>query len=379
MTKNKDYYEILGVAKTATEDEIKASYRKLALKYHPDRNPGNKEAEEKFKAAAEAYQVLSDAEKRKRYDQFGAAGVDGMGGYGQEMNMDDIFENFGDIFESLFGAGMGGKRKSSKKAAPTPKRGHDLGKEINITLKESFLGIAKEVSYYRFAQCPTCKGHAAKPGTSFQVCSVCHGLGQQQYRQGFFSFAQTCGACGGEGFTIPNPCTDCKGQSRIQHFEKFSVNIPAGVFDGAELRIADKGDDGIFNGPSGNLIIKVAVKEDKKFKRVGDNLECSIMLTYPQLVLGCQIEIESIDETKETIKIPKGCAVGEQIIIAGKGFAHLRSKGRGNVVVITQCHIPTKLTAEQKDALVKYSETIGTQASAESDGTIIGFFKKFLG
>ena len=187
-----DYYEILGVAKTASQEEIKNAYRKLALKYHPDRNPDNKEAEEKFKAAAEAYQVLSDSEKRKRYDQFGTADMGNMGGFSQEMNMEDIFENFGDIFETLFGGAGGGKRRSSKASGPTPKRGHDLNKEITISLKESYVGIKKDISYYRFVICETCSGKGAKPGTSTQQCATCHGSGQQQYRQGFFAFSQPC-------------------------------------------------------------------------------------------------------------------------------------------------------------------------------------------
>jgi len=372
-----DYYEILGVSKAATPDEIKAAYRKLALKYHPDRNPDNKEAEEKFKAAAEAYQALSDPEKRKRYDQYGTADMGAGQGFGQNMNMDDIFDNFGDIFENLFGGG--GRKKSSKTSGPQARKGHDLHKEITITLKESFLGTKKDLSYYRFISCQTCNGKGAQPGTSVQTCTTCQGTGQQFYRQGFFSFSQSCSSCGGQGFTIPTPCTNCKGQTRVQFLDTFNVTVPQGIFDGADLRIPNKGDAGIFGGPAGDLFLRIHVTEDKKFKRVDDNLECTVMVTYPELVFGSQIEIESIDGTKETIKIPKGSPVNFKVTLPGKGFAQIRSKARGNLVVTIQCHIPTKLSTEAKEALKKYSELIGTEVTDAQTGTIAGFFKKFLG
>ena len=372
-----DFYETLGVSKTATQEEIKNAYRKLALKYHPDRNPGNKEAEEKFKAAAEAYQILSDPEKRKRYDQFGTADTGNMGGFGQEMNMEDIFENFGDIFETLFG-GAGGRRKSSKATGPTARRGHDLNKEITITLKESYLGTKKDISYYRFVICETCAGKGAKPGTTTQVCPTCHGSGQQQYRQGFFAFSQPCPTCAGQGFIIPTPCTVCKGQTRVQKLDKFSITIPKGIFNNAELRVQGKGDDGVFGGQAGDLFVRIIVTPDKKFKRIDDDLTCSLMVTYPELVFGSQIEMELIDGSKEIIKIPKGSPVNHQIIIQGKGFAHLRGKGAGNLIITVQCHIPTKLTKEAKETLSKYSDLIGTNVT-DSDSSIVGFFKKFLG
>lgn len=373
----RDFYEVLGVPKTATTEEIKASYRKLAMKYHPDRNPGNKEAEEKFKEAAEAYEVLSDAQKRKTYDQFGHAGMNagaGGGHYGQHgMNMDDIFANFGDIFGDMFGD----QRRARKKTGPEPRRGHDLYKDINVTLKESYTGTKQEVAYYHFETCDTCKGKGTKPGTKPQTCATCKGAGQTHFSQGFFMYTQTCAACNGQGFTIPSPCTTCNGQSRKQIYDKFSVTIPAGIFDGAELRIAGKGDAGVFGGPSGDLFLKVTVKPDTHFKRVDDDLTCTILLTYPQLVFGSQVEIENIDGTKEAIKISKGCPVGERIIIAGKGFPRLRGSGRGNLVVITNCDIPKKLSEKAKTSLSEYSQEIGT--STQGNSGISGFFKRFLG
>lgn len=373
----RDYYDILGVSKTASQDEIKAAYRKQALAYHPDRNPGNKEAEEKFKEASEAYEILSDAQKRQQYDQFGHAGMGGMGGgHGAGgMNMDDIYENFGDIFGSMFGGG-GSKRQRAK--GPRAQRGHDLSKEITISLKDSYLGAKQEVSYYRFFPCEPCKGMGMAKDSKAVQCATCGGYGEVRHQQGMFMYSQTCHACGGKGYTIPSPCPSCNGQSRTQKYDKFTVTIPEGIYNDAELRIAGKGDAGVYGGPAGDLFIKVHVTEDKKFRRVGDDLVCNVLVTYPQLVLGSQIEIENIDGIKKSIKIPKSCPVGERILVVGTGFASLRTKVRGNLVVITKCHIPKKLSPEAKDLLTKYSEIIGTEPSDES-GSILGFFKKFLG
>lgn len=377
----RDYYQVLGVPKTASEKDIKAAYRKLALKYHPDRNPDNKQAEENFKEAASAYEVLSDDAKRKRYDQFGHAGVDGnMGGGGAGghggMNMDDIFENFGDIFGDMFG---GGNRRAQRGAgAPVAQRGHDLYKDVEISLKEAYIGSKQEISYYHFFACEPCTGKGVKKGTSVQACEQCKGAGQMNYRQGFFMYSQPCNPCGGQGYTIPSPCHACSGQSRIQNYDKFSVTIPAGIFNGAELRISGKGDAGVFGGKAGDLFIKIHVMPNKNFKRVKDDLVCSVTLTYPQLVLGCQVEITGIDGTKHAIKVPKGCTVGDTITLPGKGFVKLRTKARGNLQVITKCHIPKKLPADAKKALSEYSDIIGTDTT-ENDGSIRSFFKKFLG
>ncbi len=373
---NKDYYEILGVAKDASQDAIKKAYRKLAMKYHPDRNPDNKQAEEKFKEAAEAYSVLSDSEKRKRYDQFGKEGVEGMGGFSQDMNMDDIFSNFGDIFETLFG--QGARQAHRQASGPTPRRGHDLHQATTISLRNAYLGLKKELNYYRYVPCNVCKAQGAKPGTQTTSCPTCHGSGQQQFRQGFFAFAQTCSACGGQGFTIPSPCTTCKGQTRVQKLDTFTVNIPKGVYDGLELRVPGKGDAGIFGGPAGNLILEIRVSPDKKFTRKNNDLHCNVMITYPELVFGSQIEFESIDGTKQQIKIPVGTAVNHQITLSNKGFAKLRGRGQGNLVVTLQCHIPKQLSKKAKELLRNYSEDIGTEIT-NGDTSIIGFFKKFLG
>ncbi len=375
----KDYYEILGIAKSATPDEIKQAYRKLALKYHPDRNPDNKEAEEKFKEAAEAYEVLSHPEKRSRYDQFGhAAGAPGGAGQGFSgfENMDDIFEHFGDIFGDLFG---GPRQKKTRKTGPSARRGHDLEREISLTLEEAFSGTKKEITYYHFITCETCNGKGTQEGTSAETCGECRGTGQVHYRQGIFVYSQTCPTCSGQGFLIKSPCAACQGQSRIQKYDTLSITVPKGIFDGAELRVSGKGDAGVYGGKSGDLIITVKVMPHKTFKRVEDDIECTVSLTYPQLVLGAQVEITTIDGEKETIKIPKGCPVGKRIVAKGLGFHKIRSKGRGDLIISTTCHIPTTLSKDAEMTLRAYSEQIGSSVDDESTGAISGFFKRFLG
>lgn len=374
MANKKNYYDILGVSKTASQEEIKAAYRKLALKYHPDRNPDNKEAEEKFKEAAQAYEVLSNTEKRQQYDQFGEAGPQ-MGGYGQNMDMNDIFRNFEDIFGDIFG-GPGGAKKRSRKAGPTPKRGHDLAKEISITLEEAFSGTTTKIDSYHFVVCETCHGKGTSHNSEVKQCPQCQGAGQVNYRQGIFMYSQACPECHGEGYIIPNPCPTCKGQSRVQKHDDFSINIPAGIYNGAELRIAGKGDAGVYGGPSGDFFIRITIMPNKKFTRIEDNLECSTTVTYPQLVFGSQIEIENIDGKKELLKIPKGCPVGEKLVIPGKGFPKLRGRGRGDLIVITKCDIPKKLSAKAEKILTEYSEEIGTTVTS-NDSSVKNIFKKF--
>ncbi|MBU1007721.1 molecular chaperone DnaJ [Candidatus Dependentiae bacterium] len=371
----KDYYEILGVSKTATDAEIKKSYRKLALKYHPDRNPNNKQAEENFKEAAEAYEVLSDAGKRKKYDQFGHSGMQGGTDYHNFSDIGDIFENFGDIFGNIFG---GGPRQQAKKSGLTPQRGHDLAQPLTITLKESFLGCKKEIRLYHYISCSNCRGSGCKTGTKPTTCGACRGSGQTIRQQGFFAFSQPCQSCYGQGFTIPDPCTSCRGQSRTQKHNKLVVNVPAGIYDKAELRVSGKGDAGIFGGSPGDLYLTISIQQSKSFYRKNDDLITHLNATYPQLVLGSQIEIESIDGSREVIKIPRACPVGREIIVAGKGFKNLHGRGIGNLVVIPECDIPKKLNPETKAALLDYAEKLGEQTSAIGSG-IRGFFKRFLG
>ncbi len=378
MSNKKDYYKILGVADTASAAEIKKAYHKLAMKHHPDRNPDNKESETKFKDAAAAYEVLSDTEKRQKYDQLGHAGYENMqqggGGHGHGGMDFDI----NDIFNSMFNGGQGRSSQSRRPSGPTPQRGQDLAKNLSITLKEAYLGVKKEITYSHYFACSTCKGQGTKNKSDIATCQKCHGYGQVQVQQGFFAFAQPCRDCQGQGFKIKTPCPDCKSQSRRKEQEMVSVSIPKGIFQGADVRVPGKGDAGVYGGPSGDLYLHINIEKDRRFHREDDNLVCSIMLTYPQLVFGCQINIELIDGTQESIKIPKACPVGEKIIMYGKGFAKLRGSGSGNLVVITQCQIPKKLNDTAKELLKNYSETIGTETKIE-DGFISSFFKKFLG
>lgn len=374
----RDYYEILGISKSASIDDIKKAYRKLAIKYHPDKNPGNKEAEEKFKEATMAYSVLSDSEKKNKYDKFGHAGVEpGMGGPGQYQDFNDIFDNLGDIFSEMFGSRGPGARSRGKNS-PVPRRGHDLSKTVDISLKESFLGAKKEISIYHFVECTSCKGSGCTVGYTPASCTKCGGHGTITIQQGFFAFSQPCNKCSGEGFVIEKPCATCKGQSRTQKYDSFTVNIPEGIFDGAELRLPERGDCGVFGGKSGDLYLKISVKSEANFSRNGDNLVTRLNLTYPQLVLGCQVEILSIDGSKEMVKIPKGTQVNTEITIKGKGFRNLRTAAKGNLVIITNCDIPKRINEETKEALINFSNKLGNE-SQNSESGISGFFKKFLG
>lgn len=379
MSNKKSYYAILGLSDSATTQEIKTAYRKLAMQYHPDRNPDNKEAEEKFKEITEAYEVLSDEKKRKQYD---SVGHDAYKSGAQSPNMDDIFEQFGggfgDIFEQFFNQG-GSQKKKRKSNGPAPKQGHDRHKDLEITLKESFTGCTKEVTYTRLVPCETCSNMGFPDGTKPEECPSCKGQGQINYQQGFFVYSQTCHECGGEGFVVKKQCLDCKGQTRKQKYEKVSINIPAGIYDGIELKVGGKGDAGVYKGSAGDLYLKIKIQKDPHFNRSQDNLEATIKLTYPQLVFGCQIEVSSIDGTIESIKIPKGCAIGEKIIVSGKGFPGIKNKNsRGDFILITQCDIPKKLSAEAKDALSNYASLIGNESKPEN-GFLSGLFKKFLG
>jgi molecular chaperone DnaJ len=371
----RDYYEILGVSKTASQDEIKKAYRKLALKYHPDKNPDNKEAEEKFKEASEAYEVLSSSDKRKKYDQFGHSGMQSGSDFHEYSDFGDIFSSFGDIFADLFGGGARNRR--SQKTGPTPQRGHDLAQNIEITFKESYLSCKKELLIYHYVACDTCSGSGCKPGTKPDKCGSCNGTGAVYYKQGFFSFSQPCNKCQGQGFAITTPCQTCKGQSRIQKREKITISIPAGIYDGAELRVRQKGDSGIFGGPSGDLYLRVKVAQDNKFWRRNNDLVTTLNLTYPQLVLGCQVEIENIDGTKHTVKITKGCPVGKEILIPSKGFPVPGSYAKGNLVIITQCDIPKNLSSTTKETLLDYAKKLGNDT--DNNKGISGFFKRFLG
>lgn len=372
-----DYYEILGVKRDAPLEEIKAAYRKLALKYHPDRNPGDKQSEDKFKDVAAAYEVLSDSNKRQQYDQFGQVGEGQGNPFGGNMDMSDIF----DMFEHMMNGGTGqSKRKKGAPTGPIPREGQNLNSEISISLKDSFTGTTQNIREYRYVACDTCSGRGAQKNASFTTCATCKGKGQIAYRQGFFSFGQTCQTCGGEGVIISDPCATCKGQSRVRKYDTFTVNIPAGMPNGLALRIAGKGDAGMYGGPTGDFYLTVRISEDKNFSRVENDLIATLPLSYPQLVFGCTMEITSLDGSAISIKVPKGTNSGERITISGKGFKKIKGSGAGDLVIITQCVIPKKLSSEAKDALKLYAQASHDPAeTASGNSGLSGFFKQFLG
>ena len=353
----KDFYSTLGVDKKASADEIKKAYRQKAMQYHPDKNPGNKESEAKFKEVAEAYSVLSDVEKRSNYDQMGhnnyTQNASQGGGNGRGYaGMDDMFSGFGDIFSTMFG---NSRRRTSSKKGPAAERGADLSLSINMTLKESFLGAKKDYSIYRYVECASCDGMGAETGTKPIQCSSCKGQGQTITQDGWFSVAQVCNGCQGRGFKIANPCKKCKGACRTQQYENITVTIPNSVFEGVDLRLAGKGDAGIFGGSCGDLYLRVHILGDTHFVREGDNIVTKAFVHYPNLVLGSEINVQNIDETFEKLVIPSGCTIPRRLTIPGRGFQKSSSKSRGDLIVELNCIIPTSLDSKSK-ALVQALE-----------------------
>ncbi len=343
----RDYYEILGVAKDASQDEIKKAYRKLALKYHPDHNPNNPEAEQKFKEAAEAYDVLRDPERRAHYDRFGTADTN-MGGF---TSADDIFAQFGDIFGDLFGFG------GARSRGPRSERGDDLRYTLTISFREAALGTEKNIKIPRHAVCTECAGSGAAKGTSRENCKKCGGSGQIGIRQGFMHFLQTCPACGGRGFTIPKPCSRCRGSGLMEVTRELAVNIPAGVYDGARLRLRGKGEDGTNGGPPGDLYVVLHVEDDKVFDRDEQNLVYTATISFPQAALGTRIQVPGIrDEDALELEIPKGTQSEKIFQIRGKGLPYPGEKRKGDLLVRVVVKTPVHLTAEQERLLQEFEK-----------------------
>src|SRR5215208_625673 len=349
MATKRDYYEVLGVSRGATEAEIKTAYRKLAVRYHPDKNPGDNAAEEKFKEAAEAYSVLSDAEQRARYDRFGHAGVSGAGaqanwgaqGFGGiEDILGDLF-GFGDVFGG--GRGSGGRRSAAQ-------RGADLRYDLEMTLEEAAEGMTAQLRVPRLEACDSCKGSGAAPGTQPETCPACGGGGQVRYQQGFFSVARTCGQCRGAGRVIRTPCEACKGAGRVEREKQIEVKIPAGVETGSRLRLAGEGEGGAQNGPAGDLYVVIHVKEHDVFERQGNNLYASVPVTFAQAALGAETIVPTL-EGQESLKVPAGTQTGTVFRLKGHGMPVLGGRGRGDLFVSVTVVTPTTLTREQRKLL----------------------------
>ena len=348
----RDYYEVLGVSRTATDQEIKSAYRRLAVKYHPDKNPNDASAEEKFKEAAEAYSVLSNDEQRKRYDRFGHAGVSSSAGAGSwgAPGFGGIEDILGDLFGfgDVFGGTRGGRRTSAQ-------RGADLRYDLEITLEEAANGMTAQLRIPRLESCETCKGSGAAAGSQPENCTTCSGTGQVRYQQGFFSVARTCHVCRGAGRVIKNPCADCKGSGRVEREKQMEVKIPAGVETGSRLRVTGEGEAGAQGGAPGDLYVVIHVAEHDQFERQGNNLYEAVPITFAQAALGAEIMVQTLDE-EEKLKIPMGTQTGTVFRLRGKGMPILGGRGRGDLFVSVTVVTPTTLTREQKRLLEQLAE-----------------------
>ncbi len=357
---DKDYFRILGVSRDASEEEIKKSYRKIAMLYHPDRNPENKEAEEKFKLASEAYEVLRDPEKREIYDRYGIEGLKGTGFTGFR-GFDDIFSAFGDIFEDFFGFGSPYKRRTRAR------QGADLRYDLKISFYEAAFGIETEIDIPKIAMCEECNGTGAKPGTYPTQCPNCKGTGQVTRSQGFFTISTTCGQCHGDGKFIPHPCKECRGAGKVRKDKKIQIKIPPGVDMGSKLRIRGEGEPGERGGPSGDLFVFIYVEPHDFFSREGDEILCQIPISFPQAALGAEMEIPTLNGKKK-ISIPKGTESGEILRIKGEGFPKLKGYGRGDQLVQVIVKTPKNLTKRQEEILREFEEVSGRKEKEEGWG-----------
>jgi molecular chaperone DnaJ len=357
MTTKRDYYEILGVDRNADTDAIKASYRKLALKYHPDRNPGDKEAEENFKEAAEAYEVLRNSQKRNIYDQYGHQGLQGTGFTGFR-GFEDIFSSFGDIFEEFFGFG-GGRR--SRTAA---RRGADLRYDLTISFMDAAFGTDTEIEIEKLQNCPTCQATGCEPGTYPEECRQCGGTGQISRTQGFFSIRTSCPHCRGEGRSITHPCPDCRGTGQVERVEKVSVKIPPGVDTGTRLRLASEGESGTLGGPPGDLYVFVNVKPHDFFKRNNNDIICQVPISFIQAALGADIDVPTLTGEKK-LHIRKGTQPGEVFRFKGEGIPHLRGYGRGDQIMQVLVKTPTGLSKKQEGLLKEFAKLESAKLSTK--------------
>ena len=382
MAGKRDYYEVLGVNRNATDEELKKAYRRLAKKYHPDANPDNKEeAEAKFKEVNEAYETLSDSQKRGMYDQFGADGPQGFGGAGgpfggqggyYSYSTSDFgdFGDLGDIFSSFFGGGFGGRTSGRRQNGP--QKGADLNLRMDITFEESFLGVEKEITITRNDVCDTCHGTGAKPGTHVKKCSVCHGTGQVTQVQntilGQMQTRRTCTNCHGTGEVIETPCEACRGKGTVRKQPRIRVKIPAGIDDNQTVVLRGEGDPGEKGGPKGDLYITVKIKKHGIYTRSGNNVLCDIPITITQATLGGELQIPMVDGSKETYKIPDGTQTGTRFVIRNKGFKSVNSSSVGDFVFTVVVQTPKRLTKEQRDLLTQLAKTMNEQPPVKKRG-----------
>jgi molecular chaperone DnaJ len=361
VSERRDYYEVLGVDRGVDAAELKRAYRKLAMELHPDRNPGDKVSETKFKEASEAYQVLADPDKRARYDRFGHAGPSaGFGGGFHDVH--DIFSAFGDIFGDIFGGRPGGRG---------PARGSDIEVRLSLTLEEAFAGASKEVKVLRRARCGKCGGSGAAAGSSPETCQHCGGRGQVMHSQGFLMISTTCPVCRGEGRVVRKPCSNCDGTGLDHQEETLQVNIPAGVEDGSTLRLVGRGEAAPQGGHAGNLYVILRVAADERFERDGADLHAEVAVSFPQLTLGDTIEVPTLDGDG-AIEIPPGTQPGETLALRGRGMPRIDGRGRGDIVAHLKLVVPSSLSADEEAALRAYAAAGGQRVSPERGG----FFKR---
>lgn len=357
----RDYYEVLGVTRTANDVEIKGAYRKLAMAYHPDRNPGNPEAEDKFKECSEAYSVLSDPQKRQRYDQFGHAGIGGpgAGGFGGFETV-DFSEIFGDMFSDFFGAAAGGGGRRRSRA----QRGADLRQDMTLAFEEAVFGVHKAVSFRRRESCDQCHGSGSAGGKAPTACRQCQGRGQVRYQQGFFSIARACPACQGMGVVVEDPCKRCRGEGVVVKDHALDVEVPAGVEEGTRILFSGHGDSGVHGGPAGDVYIVLHVKDHPVFEREGKDLQCAVPITFSQAALGTEIRIPTL-EGEATIKIPEGTQTGTIFRLRNKGVPVLNGHGRGDLYVEVKVQTPSKLNKRQRELIEELSATFSVDNRPE--------------
>ncbi|HZR27699.1 MAG TPA: molecular chaperone DnaJ [Terriglobales bacterium] len=357
----RDYYEVLSVERSASEQEIKSSYRKLAMQYHPDRNPGNPQAEEKFKEATEAYSVLMDANKRAQYDRFGHQGVNFGSGGVEGFPFQDLNDIFGDLFGigDLFGTGAGSGRRRSR-----AQQGNDVRYDLALEFEEAVFGKSTEIKVRTYAECEACNGSGSEPGHSSTTCNSCGGRGQVRFQQGFFSVSRTCSRCNGTGSTISHPCNACKGQGRVVREKTIGVKVPAGVEHGTKILFTGEGEAGVNGGPAGDLYVVLNVKEHAFFEREGKDLYCVVPISFPQAALGAEITIPTLDGD-HSLSIPAGTQSGATLRIKNKGVPVLRGSGRGDLYVQVRVQTPSKLTRNQKEMLYLLQDSLQVENKPE--------------